>query len=79
MYDSKQMIADFDRVLQLNPNEASLRLEYAHDLELLHLLPQAREQFKLALTYNQLLDPDDPKRKDVDEATIEKEITSLPD
>ncbi|MGD0388898.1 MAG: O-antigen ligase family protein [Tepidisphaeraceae bacterium] len=79
MNDSTQMIADFDRVLQLNPNEVSLRLEYAHDLELLHLLPQAKEQYKLALMYNHLLDPDDLKRKDVDEATIQKEITSLPD
>ena len=77
--DSTQMIADFDRVLQLNPNEVSLRLEYAHDLELLHLLPQAREQYKLALIYNHQLDPDDPKRKGIDEATIEKEINSLPD
>jgi tetratricopeptide (TPR) repeat protein len=79
MYDSKQMVADFDRVLQLDPNDVSLRLEYAHGLELLHLLPQAREQYKLALMYNRQLDPDDPKRKDVDEATIEKEITLLPD
>jgi O-antigen ligase len=75
--DSDQMIADFDRVLQLNPNEVSLRVEYAHDLELLHLLPQAREQYKLALMYNHLLDSDDPKRKYVDEATIEKEIALL--
>ena len=79
MNDSKQMIADFGRVLQLDPNEVSLRLEFAHDLELLHLLPQAREQYKLALTYNHQLDPDDPKRKGIDESTIEKEINSLPD
>ncbi len=80
MNDPEAMIADFDKVMELDPNEVSLRLEYARDLEMFHLLPQAREQFKLALAYDDQLDPAEPKRLGQQEvAAIQKEIESLPD
>lgn len=75
-----QMIADFDKVMQLNPNEVSLRLEYARDLELFHLLPQAKEQYRLALSYNEQLDKAEPKRLSrKDEEAVRREMDSLPE
>ncbi len=74
------MVADFEKVMELNPNEVSLRLEYAHGLEMLHLLPEAKRQFKVALSYNDLLDKGEPKRLSAEQVReIEKEIDSLPD
>ena len=78
--EPERMIADFEKVMELNPNEVSLRLEYAHGLEVLHLLPEAKRQFKLALSYNDLLDKNEPKRLSADQvAKIEKEMDSLSD
>jgi O-antigen ligase len=78
--EPERMIADFEKVMELNPNEVSLRLEYAHGLEVLHLLPEAKRQFKLALSYNDLLDRNEPKRLSADQvAKIEKEMDSLSD
>ena len=51
MNEPQEMIADFEKVMELNPNEVSLRLEYARSLEMLHLFSEARRQFKLALAY----------------------------
>ena len=73
------MIADFEKVMELNPNEVSLRLEYAHGLEMLHLLPEAKRQFKLALHYNDLLDKAEPKRLSPERrGRSSREIDSLP-
>jgi tetratricopeptide (TPR) repeat protein len=80
MSEAQRMIADFDKVMELNPNEVSLRLEYARSLEMVHLLPEAKRQFELALSYNGLLDKNEPKRLSPDKAAeIEKEMNSLPD
>jgi len=63
----------------LNPNEVSLRLEYAHGLELLHRLPEAKRQYLLALHYNDLLDKAEPKRLSPEkEMDIRREINALP-
>jgi O-antigen ligase/tetratricopeptide (TPR) repeat protein len=78
--EAKQMIADFEKVMELNPNEVSLRLEYARGLEMLHLFPEAKRQLKLALGYNDLLDKGEPKRLSSEELErIEGEMDSLPD
>ncbi|MGD0463206.1 MAG: O-antigen ligase family protein [Tepidisphaeraceae bacterium] len=80
MNDPDEMIADFDKVMELNPNEVSLRLEYARDLEMFRLLPQAKKEFTIALAYNEQLDQAEPKRLSQKEvAAIQKEIDSLPD
>jgi hypothetical protein len=72
------MVADFDKVMELNPNEVSLRLEYARDLQLLDMDAEARKQFELALKYNDLLDKDEPKRLSADEiAEIKSEMAVL--
>jgi O-antigen ligase/tetratricopeptide (TPR) repeat protein len=74
-----KMIADFDKVLELNPNEVSLRLEYARSLEMVHLFPEATHQLELALHYNELLDKAEPKRLPPDQvAEIQKEIAKFP-
>ncbi len=73
MNDPDSMIADFNKVMELNPNDVSLRLEYAHDLEMFHLRSQAKKQFQLALSYNDQLDPAEPKRLPQQQAdTIKK-------
>jgi O-antigen ligase len=77
--EAEGMRADFEKVMELNPNEVSLRLEYAHGLEMLHLFSEAKRQFKLALSYNELLDKAEPKRLSAEQVGgIEKEMDSLP-
>ncbi|HEX4054650.1 MAG TPA: O-antigen ligase family protein [Tepidisphaeraceae bacterium] len=77
--NADRMIADFDKVMQLNPNEVSLRLEYARDLEMFHLLPQAKKQYELALSYNDQLDKAEPKRlTQKNEDAARKEMEPLP-
>jgi tetratricopeptide (TPR) repeat protein len=79
MDDPERMIANFEKVMDLNPNEVSLRLEYAHGLELLHRLPEAKRQYLLALHYNDLLDKAEPKRLSPEkEMDIRREINALP-
>jgi hypothetical protein len=53
---------DFDQILQLNPNDVSLHLQYAKALEHLGLTNQARVQYSQALKANAALPPDEPKR-----------------
>jgi O-antigen ligase len=78
--DSRRMVEDFDELMDLNPNEVSLRLEYARGLEMLHLLPEAKKQYKLALKYDDQLDKAEPKRLSAAQRVdIEKEIAGLPD
>lgn len=78
--DAKDMISDYEHVMDLNPNEVSLRLEYADGLRMMHLLPEAKKQYELALKYNDQLDKAEPKRLTPQRvAEIEREIASLPD
>jgi len=62
--DANGMRADFDAALALNPNEVSIRLEYADALTQLGLPDQAAAQVRLALKFNDLLGADEPKRMD---------------
>ena len=79
MNEPQHMIADYSTVMQLNPNEVSNRLQYAHALEALHMLPEAKRQLILALEYDDLLDKAEPKRLPPQQrANIEQEINSLP-
>jgi tetratricopeptide (TPR) repeat protein len=77
--DAKAMVEDFDEVMDLNPNEVALRLEYARALEMLHLPREAKKQYQLALKYDDQLDKAEPKRLSPSErADIAKEIAGLP-
>jgi tetratricopeptide (TPR) repeat protein len=60
--DLAAMKADFSRALELNPNEVSIHLDYADALNALGQSADATEQDQLALKYNDLLQPDEPKR-----------------
>ena len=60
--DVAAMKADFSKALELNPNEVSIHLDYADALRDLGRSADAVEQDELALKYNDLLQPDEPKR-----------------
>jgi O-antigen ligase len=78
--NARELVNNYTRILELNPNEVSLRLEYARALEALNLRGLAREQFKLALQYNDELDAAEPKRLKSDELkAVRDEINALGD
>jgi hypothetical protein len=52
----------FARVVELNPTDVVLRIEYAALLERVGRTAQAAEQLRTALAYNDQLDPKEPKR-----------------
>ena len=74
----EQIRKDFRRALELNPNEVSIRLEYADALAGFNTPEDKAEaiaQYKDALRYNSLLKPDEPKRLRPEKvAEIERKI-----
>jgi O-antigen ligase len=79
MHDGEQATHDFRKALELNPNEVSIRLEFARALATLGKPADAREQFRLALWYNDQLDPAEPKRLSPEQIdAINSEIAALP-
>jgi tetratricopeptide (TPR) repeat protein len=60
--DADQVVGDFNRALELDPNNVTVRLNYASALEAMRLPQQELEQLRLALFYDDLLDPTEPKR-----------------
>jgi len=79
MHDGEQATHDFRKALELNPNEVSIRLEFARALATLGKPADAREQFRLALWYNDQLDPTEPKRLSPEQIdAINSEIAALP-
>ena len=54
--------AGYDHALRLDPNSVQIRLDYAGLLRRLGDRGGARDQFSAALRYNDLLNPDEPKR-----------------
>jgi tetratricopeptide (TPR) repeat protein len=62
MMDRDGVIADFNTALKLNPNEVSIRLDYARGLEKLSMPHEAAGQLKRAIADNDKLDKAEPKR-----------------
>ncbi|MGA2232262.1 MAG: O-antigen ligase family protein [Tepidisphaeraceae bacterium] len=60
--DAAGMQADYEKALDLDPNEASLRLDYANALLQMRMPEGAARQYELALQYNDALPPEEPKR-----------------
>lgn len=60
--DAGRVRGDFEQALRLDPNNVDARLEYADVLRRLGDRPAAAEQLRLALHYDDLLSPDEPKR-----------------
>jgi O-antigen ligase len=60
--DPRQVRADYDRTLALDPANVQIRLEYAAALEKLGEPQAAVAQLRQALHWNDLLNPDEPKR-----------------
>jgi hypothetical protein len=65
---------DFDKALDLDPTEVSIRLEYGDALLRLGLPADAAAQYESALKYNDLLPAEEPKR--LDDATIQSRIAA---
>jgi tetratricopeptide (TPR) repeat protein len=76
-----QIIKDFMRVMELNPNEVSLRVEFADALASFNTAEdraRAVEQYREAQRYNAMLKPNEPKRLKPDKVSeIEKRIAEL--
>jgi tetratricopeptide (TPR) repeat protein len=60
--DASPVIADYQRLTSLNPNDVQLRIEFAHALEQLGQPRRAADELSRALDYNDRLAPDEPKR-----------------
>jgi O-antigen ligase len=60
--DAQRVIDDFERVLDLDPNDVAARLDFAQALERLGRPADARRQYARALELNDLLDPAEPER-----------------
>ena len=57
-----RVAADFDRILAINPNDVTLRLQYAAALDRLDRRAEALKQYRAALAANNALGPDEPRR-----------------
>ncbi|HEY7091354.1 MAG TPA: hypothetical protein VH518_24875 [Tepidisphaeraceae bacterium] len=68
--DAQRVTADFDRAIELDPNDVSGHLDYADALVRLGLGQRAIEQYRTALLFNDQLGPDEPKR--LSQAKIEQ-------
>jgi tetratricopeptide (TPR) repeat protein len=60
--DASRVVADYERLTALNPNDVQLRVEFARALEQLGQPRRAAEELHRAIDYNDLLSPDEPKR-----------------
>jgi O-antigen ligase len=73
--DAAGVRADYDAALVLDPNEVSIRRDYASALLSFGLRNEALEQLKLAKRYNELLPEEEPKRLPVD--VLQKDIEGV--
>jgi O-antigen ligase len=79
MHDGEQAEHDFQKALELNPNEVSIRLDYARALQSLGKTAEAKEQLRKALWYDDQLDRAEPKRLSADQvAAIHQQIQAGP-
>jgi tetratricopeptide (TPR) repeat protein len=60
--DPQRVTDDFERVLALDPNDITARLDYAQTLERFGQRADARRQYARALELNDLMDPAEPER-----------------
>jgi tetratricopeptide (TPR) repeat protein len=60
--DAARVRAGYEKAIRLDPNNVQVRLDYASLLRRFGDPAAAREQYAAALRYNDLLNPDEPKR-----------------
>jgi O-antigen ligase len=60
--DAQRVIADYERVIELDPNDLSAHLDFARVLERFGQRDRAREQYEEVLRRNELMNPDEPER-----------------
>lgn len=76
--DGRQIVDDFESATRLDPNEVALHLEFAEALSTLGQSVRSREELREALRYNNLLNPDEPKRLNTQRVgEIEQRISAL--
>jgi hypothetical protein len=74
----EQIVRDFRRALELDPNQVSTRVEFADALRDLGDRAEAAAEYEAALRYNSLLKADEPKRlRNGQVAEIRKQIEKL--
>ncbi len=77
--DHSRVIRDYRTALELNPNEVSIRLDFAQALKSMNKIETAHEQMAIALKYNDQLDAAEPKRLSSDKVrSIQNEIDQAP-
>lgn len=76
--DLAQADADYRRILQLDPNNLELRLQYAHLLEKQGRRPEAREQYRQTLQFNDKLPPDEIRRLSPEQLRQVQKAMTLP-
>ena len=62
--DTGRVRRDYEAALRIDPNSVDMRLEYADALARLGQNADARREYETALSYNDRLDPKEPKRLD---------------
>ena len=62
--DAIRVRQDYEAALRIDPNSVDMRLEYADALARLGQNADARREYETALSYNDRLDPKEPKRLD---------------
>ncbi len=76
--DVAAVTSDFDRVMQLNPNDVSLRMQFGDAMTRLGQTELARQQYRAALKANDALPIGEPKRlSDEAVAQLRKKIGAL--
>jgi O-antigen ligase len=59
---AEQITSDFAKAVELNPNDVALRIEYGDALRLLGRRDKATAQYEAALSFNEKLKENEPKR-----------------
>ncbi len=73
--DAALVEKDFEAILRLNPNDVALHRQFGEALDRFGEHQRAQAQYELALRYNSLLPPDEPKRLSAEEiAAIQRRI-----
>jgi tetratricopeptide (TPR) repeat protein len=60
--DAQRVITDYERAIELDPNDLSAHIDFARALERFGQRDRARERYEDALRRNDLMNPDEPER-----------------
>jgi tetratricopeptide (TPR) repeat protein len=73
--DESRVRSDFETILRLNPNDASMHQQYGETLDRFGLRGEARDQYQLAIKCNAALPQGEPRRLSIEQLTdLQKRI-----